>query len=272
MTVALVVLMPGASWASAVSGAQSAGTPAGAPSYYVALGDSVPVWDGSHSYAHLLAEHYSRQIPGLTLENLAVSEATTTSMLEGGQYRKALRFLRRHAGHVSLITIDNGGNDLLPCASAGGIDQNCVDAALTTVDHNLDTMLAGLAQAAPGVPIIGMNYFDPFLGDWLAGGAARALALDTLPVVADLNAHVTADYGGEPTTADVSRAFRTADDAIRVASPWGRVPLDVERACSWLDITCHRGAVEGFGDDPNIAGQVKIAAAFEHTIGRLRNR
>jgi hypothetical protein len=30
------------------------------------------------------------------------------------------------------------------------------------------------------------------------------------------------------------------------------------------------GRTEGFGDDPNIAGQKKIAAVFERTIGKLQ--
>jgi lysophospholipase L1-like esterase len=239
------------------------------PSFYVALGDSVPVWDGSHSYPHLLRKHYRASVPGLALEDMAVSGATTTSMLEGGQYRSALRFLRRHVGQIALITIDIGGNDIVGCASPTGIDRSCVAKGLATVDKNLSTMLSGLRAAAPSVPLIGMTYYDPFLGDWLAGGAARTLALDSLSVVDTLNRELDSLYGAS-STAGVARAFTTDDDSTFVDSPWGSVPVDVDRACSWLDITCQAGQTEGFGDDPNVPGQREIADAFEITIGDLR--
>lgn len=247
----------------------SVGRP-GARSYYVALGDSVPVWDGSHSYAHLLENHYVASIPGLTLKDMAVSEATTTSMLDGGQYQAALRFLHQHAGHIALITIDIGGNDVVHCATPTGIDMTCITNGLASVKKNLTTMLAGLAPAAPSVRVIGMNYYDPYLGDWLGGGATRTLALGSLAVVAELNSDLESVYGGPAVTADVQDTFKTADDVSMVGSAWGRIPVDVDRACSWLDIICHRGEPEGFGDDPNITGQMKIAAAFERLIGRLR--
>jgi hypothetical protein len=242
----------------------------GSRSFYVALGDSVPVWDGSNSYAHLLENHYLSSVPGLTLEDMAVSEATTTSMRDDGQYRTALRFLRGHPGHIALITIDIGGNDLVHCATPAGIDKTCVTTGLATVDKNLSAMLSGLRVAAPSAPIIGMNYYDPFLGDWLAGGKIRTLALDSLSVVTDLNNELVSLYGGSPTTADVAAAFRTQNHTTLVGSLWGTVPVDVDRACSWLDITCRVGQSEGFGDDPNIAGQQRIAATFERTIGPLR--
>ncbi len=37
-----------------------------------------------------------------------------------------------------------------------------------------------------------------------------------------------------------------------------------------MDITCSAGAPEGFGDDPDDVGAVRIATAFERTIGTLR--
>ena len=270
---------PGSAGASGAAGTGAAGTGAAgtasessAPtSYYLALGDSVPVWDGTDSYAHLLENHYVSTIPGLTLEDMAISGATTTSMLKGPEYRTALRFLHSHVGHMTLITIDIGGNDLVHCATATGINQACTKKGLATVAHNLTKMLSGLKKAAPSVPIFGMNYYDPYLGDWLAGGSVRTLALGTLPIVARLNTELVSLYGGPSVTADVTDAFKTSNDTSLVDSPWGKVPIDVDRACSWLDITCHKGASEGFGDDPNISGQKTIAAVFEHTIGKLRS-
>jgi lysophospholipase L1-like esterase len=276
LVMAVVMALVALALSSAPAGASAPtgggpGSPGGSGtrSFYVALGDSVPVWDGTHSYAHLLENHYAAGLPGLVLEDMAVSEATSSSMLDGGQYRSALRFLHRHAGHVALITIDIGGNDVVHCASPTGIDQNCVAAGLATAQKNITTMLSGLRAAAPSVPLIGMNYYDPFLGDWLAGGQAETLALDSLSVVATLNGELSTLYGGPSTMADVARVFKTQNDRTLVPSAWGLVPVDVDRACSWLDITCQVGQTEGFGDDPNIAGQKKIAAVFERTIGKL---
>jgi hypothetical protein len=247
----------------AASGARATKT------YYLALGDSVPVWDGSHSYPHLLVTTLAGRGTRLTLADLAVSEATTSSMRDDGQYQAALAFLGAHAGHMALITVDIGGNDIVHCATPTGIDPACVHAGMATVQSNLTAMLSGLQAAAPSVPIIGMTYYDPYLGDWLAGGATRALALGSLPVVAGLNAELTSLYGGAAHTADVAGAFRTMTDTGRVSSSWGRVPVDVQRACTWLWISCHRGRAEGFADDPNVAGQKIIAAAFARTIGTV---
>ena len=115
-----------------------------------------------------------------------------------------------------------------------------------------------------------MTYYNPFLGNWLAGGAARASALGTTPGLLALNRELTSLYGGPKKTADVQGAFKATDFKTIVASRWGRIPIAVNRACSWLDIFCRNGAIEGFGDDPNVTGAAKIASAFERTIGALR--
>ena len=247
-------------------------TPPVARSYYLALGDSVPVWNGTRSYPYRILAHYQRTLRRLTLDDIAISGATTESMLTGGQYHAALQYLRAHRGHMALITIDIGGNDVVYCARPTGIDEACATQARTAIKRNLGTMLAGLRAAAPHVPLFGMTYYNPFLGNWLAGGAARSSALATTPGLLALNRELTSLYGGPKKTADVQGAFKATDFRTIVASRWGRIPIAVNRACSWLDIVCHNGAIEGFGDDPNFTGAAKIASAFERTIGVLRPR
>jgi lysophospholipase L1-like esterase len=241
-------------------------------SYYLALGDSVPVWNGNSSYPYLIVAHYQRKLPGLRLVDMAVSGATTGTMRLGGQYLAARSFLRAHRGHIALITIDIGGNDIVGCVGLGGLDPACSAQARSTIKRNLTAMLAGLHKAAPGVRLIGMTYYNPFLGDWLAGGPLRSRALSTLPGLVSLNRELTALYGGAKKTADVQGMFRSTDLKTVVASQWGDVPIAVKRACSWLDIQCHVGAPEGAGDDPNNAGAAAIASAFERTIGPLCTR
>lgn len=241
-------------------------------SYYVALGDSVPVWNGSSSYPHLILAHYQRKLPGLRLNDIAVAGATTGTMRLGGQYLAARSFLRAHRRHIALITIDIGGNDIVGCVGPGGLDPACLTQARSTIKRNLTVMLAGLHTAARGVRLIGMTYYNPFLGDWLAGGPVRARALSTLPGLVSVNRELTVLYGGAKRTADVQRMFQSTDLTTVVASQWGVIPIAVKRACSWLDIQCHVGAPEGVGVDPNNAGAAAIASTFERTIGSLCTR
>jgi hypothetical protein len=239
---------------------------------YLALGDSVPVWNGSHSYPNLIQRHLRHKLPRLALRNLAVSGATTDSMLHGTQYPQARRYLRAHRGHVALITIDIGGNDIVGCAGMGGPDNPCATRARATIKRNITTMLRGLRRSAPHVPIVGMTYYDPYLGYWLAGGSYRDLALSTVPGLVELNKLLTKTYGGPARTADVEGAFASTDLDTMVDSRWGRVPLAVFRACSWLDIVCTPGQPEGFGDDPNVKGAAVIARAFERKIDAIIRR
>ena len=185
------------------------------------------------------------------------------------QMQEALTFLQQHQGSVALITIDIGGNDIVNCVSASGIDQQCVTSAVATMTTNLQSILSQLRQAAgPSVPIIGMNYFDPFLGDWLAGGAVQSAALQTVPALSTFNGVLSQIYGQfNVPVADVFDAFETSDVTAMVSSPWGEVPVAVNNACMWLDITCSPGQPEGFGDDPVDAGATVIANAFDAVIG-----
>jgi lysophospholipase L1-like esterase len=239
---------------------------------YLALGDSVPVWNGKQSYPNLIQRHLRHKLPHLALRNLAVSGATTESMLRGTQYPQARRYLRAHRGHVALITIDIGGNDIVGCAGMGGPDDPCATKARATIKRNIRTMLRGLHRSAPRVPVVGMTYYDPYLGYWLAGGSYRDLALSTVPGLVELNKLLTKVYGGSAKTADVEGAFRSTDLDTMVASRWGTVPVAVARACSWLDIVCAPGQPEGFGDDPNEKGAKVIARAFERKIDAIIRR
>ncbi len=245
----------------------------GRVSYYLALGDSVPVWNGTRSYPYLILARYEHKLPGLRLNDIAVSGETTTTMLHS-QYHAALSFLRTHKGHIALITVDIGGNDIVGCVTTQEASPSspCAIQARATIKRNLSDMLAGLHKVAPGVAVVGMNYYDPFLGDWLAGGVYRSLAVSTLPGLRAVNQELAALYGGLKNTANVQAAFDATDLGTIVESPWGNIPIGVQRACAWLDIQCHQGAPEGLGDDPNNAGAAAIASAFEKTIGRLCTR
>ena len=125
--------------------------------------------------------------------------------------------------------------------------------AITT---NLPIILAALREAAgPGVPIIGMNFYDPFLASvWFSNPAglgteiAQAIGLNSI-----FNSIYAA--AGIP-VADVESAFQTT-----VTTAVGGVPLDVVRICTWTWMC----APAPLGPDihANVAGYHVIALAFE---------
>ncbi len=172
-------------------------TTSGSGPFYLALGDSVPVWNGNNSYPYLIASNYSSTNPGLQVVDMACSSETTGTMLanslcapapQRSQQQEAVAFLQAHQGQVALITLDIGGNDVLPCVNGLTVNLACIQQAESTMVQNLDTILSGIRQAAgPTVPIVGMNYFDPFLGDWLAGGSTQVLANLSVSLVTNLN-------------------------------------------------------------------------------------
>jgi lysophospholipase L1-like esterase len=240
--------------------------------YYLALGDSLAVGFAAppgHGYADDLLAHYGSVISNLQLVDLGVSGETTTSFINNGQLQAAEAFLAAHQGQVAFVTIDIGGNDIVGCGSLSGTAATtCVQNAFNTIGTNLPGILSGLRQAGgPGLAIYGMNYFDPFLIEWLTGPAGQTAAQNSISSLQQLNSELQSIYTryGVP-TADVADAFASTDFSDLVSSPWGVVPKNVFLVCSWLDVTCRVGGPEGFGDDANAMGYQAIAAAFEQLI------
>ena len=247
-------------------------------SYYLSLGDSVGMWDGTRSFPYLLARRYSQSsVPGLRLVDMSCSGETTESMVKdstcapgGSQYDNAVSFVTVHRGHIALVTISISGNDVVPCMSRADAAA-CFVQGLSRMKRNISKIVAGLRNATgPQVPIIGMNVYDPLLGDWLAAGTGRSLAAAAVAGVGLLSKTMVQAYQAEASpTADVQAAYHAADLTRFVSSRWGRVPVSVASACTLLDIVCKRGSFIGSGDDPNDAGAVVTAHAFEKAIGRL---
>ena len=90
------------------------------------------------------------------------------------------------------------------------------------------------AAAGPAVPIVGMNYYDPFLAAWTLGPAGSALALGSLEVTNGLNDLLgTLYFAFQMPVADVARAFRINDFTL---VPGFNLPLNVllEFAWTWI--------------------------------------
>jgi lysophospholipase L1-like esterase len=247
-------------------------------SYYLALGDSLaigiqPSANGdvptNQGYADDLYAVLHARAKGLSLAKLGCSGETTTSMIEGGictyaqgsQLAAALEFLQTH--NVSLVTIDIGANDIDHCISVTGINTACVTAALAAVETNLPQILAALRSAAgPNTPIVGMNYYDPFLAAWVLVSNGQTLATESLQAANGFNSLLESIYQAFAIpVADVATAYRISDFA---QVPIIKLPLNVFLTLTWTWMA----APAPLGPDihPNAVGYAAIAAAFADKI------
>jgi len=253
----IVVLLVALLVAFAAGPATAAPNASRGPRYYLSLGDSLsrgvqPDPAGQNQptdqgYADDLAKVGRLVLPQLQLVKLGCeTEETTTSMLGGGrcayangaQLAEAEAFLRAHRDATVLVTLDIGANDLSRCINraTGAIDLACVQATFAQAPANLATIVARLrAAAGPRVPIVGMNFYDPFLAAWLQGPAGQALARLSVELVTQYNDLLEAAYqaAGMP-VADVQAAFSTTDfDTLVTLAGVGQVPVNVARVCQW---------------------------------------
>lgn len=211
-----------------VCGPGLAGATPPAP-YYLALGDSLAIGiqpnasgalvPTNQGYVDDLYALYRLKRPNLRLAKLGCSGETTTSMLNGGvcaytlgtQLAEAVQFIQTR--RVVLITLSIGGDNVLHCFSLGGIDETCVQEGLSAIGPDLAQILAVLrAAAGPRVPIVGTNYYDPFLAAWTLGPSGQALALASLQVTTFMNDLLGNLYFAfQVPVADVARAYRITD-------------------------------------------------------------
>jgi lysophospholipase L1-like esterase len=251
------------------------------PQFYLSLGDSLaqgvqPNGSGqsvetNQGYADQLFRIERRHFSHLQLAKLGCPGETTTSFLTGvppfcaysptPQLQQALAFLAAHQGHVAFITIDVGANDVDNCLQGGNINLVCISAGFAAIGQKLPAILAQLKAAAPGVPIIGMNLYDPFLALWLQGPQGQVLAVQSEQLSVALNNEFAQVYGafGVP-VADVAGAFLTTNMTLI-----GGVPLDVRVICA-LTWMCVPPPV-GPNIHANAFGYAVIAFQFARRIG-----
>jgi lysophospholipase L1-like esterase len=171
--------------AAVVAGPAQAST-SSTPTYYVSLGDSYSV---GYQPTHGATAGYAGYVAAKThlkLVNFGCGGATTTSLLQtvgcpdvlphtaGGvtyptttQIAAADAFLAANKGHIGLITVTIGGNDVLGCGSQAN-PTSCVVTAAKTIQANVTALAANLRNAAgPTVPIIGSTYPDVILGSYV---------------------------------------------------------------------------------------------------------
>jgi lysophospholipase L1-like esterase len=250
--------------------------------YYVSLGDSLaasvqPIGDPDDlfrtdaGYAEQLLQIAHVRSPKLSLIKLGCPGETTTTMILGGicayahgsQLDEGVAFLRAHRPFVAFVTIDIGANDF-PCQEAG-----CVATGVASIQTNLPVILAALREAAgPGVPVVGMTLYNPFLAAWLTGPDGQAFAqMSAIQINGPINGLLRGIFVASGAgVADVEGAFSSTDFATQVTLPGlGLVPLNVARICQWTWVC----APPPLGPDnhANADGYGVIAGAFASALG-----
>src|SRR5579875_205603 len=261
----------------AAAASHHAGAPAA--SYYLSLGDSLAqgVQPNFQGVSVETQQGYPDQLyTALQLVKLGCPGETTTTMIKGGictypkgsQLRQAAAFLAAHRGHVQLVTIDIGANDVDNCVALKVFSKvvKCVEKALPRAVRNLATIMGRLrAAGGKSLPIIGMSYYDPFLADWLSGKSGQQFATLSLDLAELVRTDLDAVYAkaGAP-VADVFTTFRTSDIKHFVTVPLlGRVPVDVALICSYTWM-CAAPSV-GPNIHANVLGYGVIATTFLDT-------
>ena len=166
-----------------------------------------------------------------------------------------------------LITISIGGDNIQHCISAAGvIDEACLQAGVDAIQSDLPQIVAALRLAAgPAVPIVGANFYDPFLAAWvlLPQPQGPMLAQESLVITQGLNILLDGIYTGfGAKVADVAGAFRITDFSN---VPVINIPRNVFIALTrtWIGAPPPRGP----DTHPNAAGYFAMAGAFYRAIG-----
>lgn len=256
------------------------------PTYYVSLGDSYAVGyqpgkGATPGYATYVARH-----TGMTLANFGCAGATTASLLAtvgcpavlphtaGGmtyptttQIAAATAFIAAHKGHVGLITVSIGGNDVVPCAKAAS-PITCVGTAVSTIKTDV-TSIASQLRAAAGskVPIIGSTYPDVILGIYVYPtnpGSAGAISLANLSVVAFkslVNPALSQSYAKSlGAFVDVTRATGAYTSLKRTVhtKAYGTIPVPVASVCT-LTWFCAKGDIHPMNQGYTLIGKLIVA-------------
>jgi len=278
----LVAVALAASLACTVVAADSTVEASRGPTWYLALGDSLaagyqPI--GRAEDDHVTRMGYPDQLwlmaraahPDLELVNLACpGENTETIRLDNGRcsYRQgsqldeALAFIDEHGDDIAFISIDIGFNDF-DCTD----ELACLFPGIDGIRARLPSILAELRAAAPDVPMVGMNIYDPYLTLWFGSDEDRTLARQSVVAIALINEALEEVYteAGVP-VADVAVAFAMDDwETLVPMAGHGQVPLNLALLCerTW---TCFPPPL-GPDRHPNVLGARAMAEAFAVELG-----
>ena len=156
------------------------------------------------------------------------------------QIAAADAFIAANKGHIGLITLSIGGNDVTGCATEAN-PSSCVATAVKGIDTNVTTLAADLRSAAgPNVKIIGTTYPDVILGSYVyphRPPSAASVDLAKLSVVAFkslINPALSKSYASAKASfVDVtaaSGAYRNLNRKVKTKA-YGTIPAPVARPC-----------------------------------------
>ena len=262
--------------------------------YYVSLGDSYAAGyqptsakSGAttrNGFAYQVVTDAGLAGHHFVLANFGCGGATTTSILHdagcpalgpGGptypgqsQAAAAEAFITAHRGHIGLVTVSIGGNDVTHCAKVKDAI-SCVAAAVKSIDANLGTLTRGVrAAAGPNVPIVGITYPDVILGGYVSPSKA-AQSLATLSVTAFkqfINPALKKQYeavGGKFVDVTQATGAYLPLTAMATLAPYGRIPLAVARVCQ-LTYYCQFGDIHPRTAGYGVIARLVVAALPPH--------
>lgn len=262
--------------------------------YYVSLGDSYAAGyqatargrgtTTTNGFAYQVVRKAKAKGYRYTLANFGCGGATTASMLSSpgctsGQYgpgaahysstqtAAAVAFLEAHRGHIALITISIGGNDVIPCGVRTDA-LTCLTTSVGKVGTNLTSILGKVrAAAGPSTRIVGTTYPDVLLGNLLSKDAnLRSLAsLSVTAFKSLINPQLQQAYvaaGGR--FVDVTTAFGGYGSLTKTISlpPYGRIPVPAAKICT-LTFYCQYQDIH-----PRTTGYAIIADLVVATLPR----
>ena len=219
--------------------------------------------------------------PGETTVSMTASPAKAqcaqvyrTEFGASSQLAAALSFLSADKKEVSLVTIDLGANDIESCAASGSPNATCLSKGAVRTARLLPAILSKLTQALarddPGTGLVGMNYYDPFLGlEFRPGGPKpTAAALLSLVLLEGYNRELTSIYHHDHVpVADVASAFESGRAVPLTQYGSKLLPRDVALVCRWTWMCPVSPAVYSPDIHANTAGYSVIASAFETILG-----
>ena len=164
-----------------------------------------------------------------TYDALCPGRAQTPFLQNTSQHDAAFAAIRAHRADLRAILVDLGSNDLLDAERRGVT----LDAAVAALRTALTRIVADLRAAAPGVPVVVCNFYDPL---------ANALGT-TLAQLDQVNAMVAQVAAAEHARlADFRHAINTVQS--------GTDP----HLCDWID--CAHDDLH-----PTVAGHARLARA-----------
>jgi lysophospholipase L1-like esterase len=183
------------------------------------------------------------------------------------QIAAAVAFITQHKGHIGLITVTIGGNDVVPCAESSN-PISCVGTAVTTIKTNV-TYTASLLRAAAGpkVPIIGSTYPDVILGLYVhptEPAPAAAISLAKVSVAAfkllvnpALSKSYASSHGAFVDVTQASGAYTSLTRTVHT-SKYGTIPVPVASVCT-LTWYCAKGDIHPMNKGYTLIGKLIVA-------------